>query len=132
MALFLCLLSVIAIQSCSKKNQGTANDTSEAQSAKEAKPECSDGQTPQILEGEQCPGSWIIQSDPKSGRKFCSFKYGPAISCPEGTKSTTYQAVCYGAVPKESKSVPSSVSDCESMFGKVPNPAPYRLACCPK
>lgn len=108
---------------CTKKQSTVSSDGT---------PECADGRQPTILEGDLCPGAWEIQDNPKTNKKVCTFKYGPAISCPDGTKSTTYQAVCYGSVIKEGKNAPTSPSACEDEFGKVPNPAPYRLACCPK
>jgi hypothetical protein len=115
-----------AMSACTKNKTESGQSGTSAEVAKEVKPECTDGKSPQILEGSVCPGTWSVRAD----KKACIFKYGPPIHCPEGTKSTTYQAVCYGSVTKEGGS-PQDASDCESQFGKVPNPAPYRLACCP-
>lgn len=87
---------------------------------------CPNGDKPQILQGT-CSGQWKIR---KEGQQTnCEFEWGPMIKCPAETKSLTYEAVCYGSTVKTDSSV-SSVSDCESKFGKFPASPNYELQCC--
>lgn len=130
--ILLCVSLLTLWSGCSKNPSGTDATSSGGAAAKAPKPECEDGKSPQVFEGASCPGAWKVQTDPKSGKRVCVFNYGPPITCPAGSKSTTYQAVCYGSVSKETAETPTDASQCESQFGKVPNPAPYRLACCPQ
>lgn len=122
---------VLAAFSCTSKKNNEAPAGATAESKNSPGATCADGSSPKVLEGAVCPSAWGVQKDAVSGKNICVLNYGPSITCPEGTKSLSYEAVCYGQVSMSGFS-PQSAEECAKKHeGAIP-PSPYRLMCCPK
>ncbi len=129
-------LSLFLLSSCQGKhvvlNQASSTPSGKVASSSESVPSvCADGKTAVILEAGECPGQWILTQEKGTHKNLCTFNYGPAIRCPAGTRSTSYEAVCYGQITK-SDFYPDSVLDCSKKLGATPQKSPYKLVCCPQ
>lgn len=108
----------------------TGNQADNVQTVTNTGKKCSSGEVPKIINGK-CQGHWEVVKGLKGN--ICNFVWGPAVKCPNGMKSLTYESVCYGTTTKGEKTKNiRTVSDCISKFGKSPSTPDYELICCEK
>lgn len=134
------MLLVFANFACTKKNSSessaaaTSADTGGKLVYTEQGARCPNGEPAGYLRGT-CGGRWSyvpVVGAVKTPQ--CSYEWGPAVSCPAGTKAVGYEAVCYGVTSKEvtDRNAVTSAEQCAQAFGAAPSNAQYELVCCPQ
>lgn len=106
-----------------------SGETTDVANNQEATELCPNGDSPKRLSGN-CSGTWeVVQTEDGPS---CDFKWGPTVTCPEGSEGLVYKSVCYGTTSKPAKGKTLTAKSCIDQFGKTPISARYELSCCSK